>query len=58
MLESSFGIIFFLKSSKKSTSERYIYIRITVNGVPEETSTKRKWNVYRWDQKAGQFTTI
>ncbi|WP_286971659.1 site-specific integrase [Flavobacterium sp. UBA4854] len=54
MLENSFGIIFFLKSSAKSTSERYIYIRITVNGVPKETSTKRKWNINRWEQKTGR----
>ncbi|MCI9845475.1 hypothetical protein [Flavobacterium pectinovorum] len=53
MLESSFGITFFLRSSAKSTSERYTYIRITVNCVPKETSTKRKWNVNRWDQKTG-----
>lgn len=43
-----------MKSSAKSTSERYIYIRITVNGVPKETSTKRKWNVNRWEQKTGR----
>jgi integrase len=54
MLENSFGIIFFLKSSAKSKNERFIYIRVTVNGVPKETSTKRKWNVNRWDQKAGR----
>ena len=54
MLENSFGIIFFLKSSAKSTNERFIYLRITVNGVPKETSTKRKWNVNRWDQKSGR----
>ena len=54
MLENSFGIIFFLKSSAKSTNERFIYLRITVNGVPKETSTKRKWNVNRWEQKSGR----
>ncbi|MDR6844472.1 site-specific integrase [Flavobacterium granuli] len=56
MLENSFGIIFFLKSSAKSTNERFIYLRITVNGVPKETSTKRKWNVNRWEQKTGRAT--
>ncbi|PZX93148.1 site-specific integrase [Flavobacterium aquariorum] len=56
MLENSFGIIFFLKSSSKSTNERFIYLRITVNGVPKETSTKRKWNVNRWEQKTGRAT--
>lgn len=54
MLENSFGITFFLKSSAKSTNERYIYLRVIVNGVPKETSTKRKWNINRWEQKSGR----
>jgi len=56
MLESSFGMTFFLKTSAKSTSERYVYLRITVDGVPKETSTKRKWDVMRWEQKTGRAT--
>lgn len=56
MLESSFGITFFLKSSAKSTNEKYIYLRITVDGVPKETSTKRKWDVKRWEQKTARAT--
>ncbi|OOG64707.1 site-specific integrase [Flavobacterium sp. A45] len=56
MLESSFGIIFFLKSSAKITNERYVYLRITVDGIPKETSTKRKWDINRWDQKTGRAT--
>jgi len=56
MLESSFGMIFFLKSSAKSTNERYVYLRITVDGVPKETSTKRKWDVLRWEQKTERAT--
>lgn len=40
MLENSLGITFFLKSSENGTNERFIYLRITVNGVPKETSTK------------------
>lgn len=32
MLENSFGITFFLKSSTKGTKERYVYLRITVDG--------------------------
>lgn len=56
MLENSLGIIFFLKSSTKSTNERFVYVRITVNGAPKETSTKRKWNVNRWEQKTGRAT--
>ncbi|MEO6175022.1 MAG: site-specific integrase [Flavobacterium circumlabens] len=56
MLESSFGITFFLKSSAKSTNEKYIYLRITVDGVPKETSTKRKWDIKRWEQKTARAT--
>ncbi len=56
MLESNFGITFFLKSSVKSTNEKYIYLRITVDGVPKETSTKRKWDVKRWEQKTARAT--
>lgn len=52
MLETSFGLNFFLKTPRKPTNIRYIYLRITVDGIPKETSTKRKWDVQRWDQKA------
>ena len=51
MLEQSFGLTFFLKSSSKESKERTIYLRVTVDGVPKETSTKRKWDVARWNQK-------
>lgn len=51
MLECSFGLTFFLKSPQKKTTTRYVYLRITVDRVSKETSTKRKWDVNRWDQK-------
>ena len=51
MLETSYGFNFFLKSSKKKSNVRYIYLRVTVDGVPKETSTKRKWDAERWDAK-------
>lgn len=51
MLEQSFGLTFFLKSSSKESKERTIYLRVTVDGVPKETSTKRKWDATRWNQK-------
>ncbi|BAP31101.1 phage integrase [Chryseobacterium sp. StRB126] len=57
MLEQSYGLTFFLKSSNvKNKTIRHVYLRITVDGVPKETSTKRKWNVNRWDQKEGKAT--
>lgn len=52
MLESSFGLTFFLKTPQKKTNMRYIYLRITVDGISKETSTKRKWDTNRWDQKS------
>ncbi len=56
MLEHSFGLTFFLKRTKKKTNIRYIYLRITVDGISKETSTKRKWDVARWDQKVERAT--
>ncbi|WP_333863877.1 Arm DNA-binding domain-containing protein [Sphingobacterium sp.] len=43
---------FFLKSPKnKRQVERLIYIRISVDGVAKQSSTKRKWGSKRWDQQ-------
>lgn len=52
MLENSFGLTFFLKTPRKKTKIRFIYLRITVDGIPKETSTKHKWDITRWDQSA------
>ena len=55
MLEKSYGLNFFLKSPKnKGENSRYIYLRITVDGTPKETSTKQKWDDRRWDQDSGR----
>ena len=45
MLESSFGLVFFLKIPRNESKIRTIYLRITVDGIPKETSTKRKWDI-------------
>jgi len=50
MLATSFGLTFFLKTPRKETNFRIIYLRITVDGVPKETSTRHRWDVTRWDQ--------
>lgn len=52
MLESGFGLTFFLKVPRKKINLRYVYLRVTVNGISKETSTKRKWDCNRWDQKS------
>jgi integrase len=51
MLESSFGLNFFLKTPRNKSNIRYIHLRIIVDGIPKETSTKRKWDLTRWDTK-------
>lgn len=56
MLETSYGLNFFLKSPKKQSDLRYIYLRITVDGIPKEASTKRKWQASRWNQKSERAT--
>lgn len=55
MLEKSFGLLFFLKQSKKNKKdEKYIYLRITVEGIPKELSTKRLWPSSKWNPSAGR----
>jgi hypothetical protein len=54
MLENSYGLIFFLKTPRKKKNIRYVYVRVTVDGIPKETSTKRKWDSQRWDQDNGR----
>lgn len=51
MLENSFGLGFFLKRPKFESKNGIIYLRITVDGIRKETSTKRKWEFSRWDQR-------
>lgn len=51
MLENSIGLNFFMKTPEKKTDIRYIYLRITVDGIRKETSTKQKWDVNRWEQR-------
>lgn len=52
MLEQNFGLSFFLKTPRNKENARLIYLRVTVDGTPKETSTKRKWDMSRWNQKA------
>lgn len=54
MLENNVGISFFLKTSTSGSTERFIYLRISVNGIRKETSTKRKWNTNLWELKTGR----
>lgn len=57
MLEKSFGLIFFLKKSKNLKKKlKYVYLRITVDGIPAEFSIKKLWEIDRWNQSSGRAT--
>jgi hypothetical protein len=51
MLESSFGLVFFLKITSNDKKIKTVYLRITVDSLTKEASPKRKWESSRWDQK-------
>jgi site-specific recombinase XerD len=57
MLEKSFGLLIFLKQPQHyNTGPMYIYLRITVDGISKELSTKRLWEPSRWNPKAAKAT--
>ncbi|MCZ4244258.1 site-specific integrase [Pedobacter punctiformis] len=54
-MEKSFGLRFFLKNVKnKKNDEKYVYIKITVDGKQKELSLKRTWNPDNWNQNKGR----
>ncbi|MET4545686.1 integrase [Pedobacter africanus] len=56
MMERSFGLLYYLKQPKNvSAKERFIYCRITVDGIPKEFSTKRKCSISKWNQDCGRM---
>lgn len=57
MLEKSFGLLFFMRKPKDYCSGLLpVYIKITVDGLPKEISTKRKWDPAKWSPQAGRAT--
>lgn len=57
MLEKSFGLSFFLKKPKnEKRTDRYIYLRLAVDGVSKDVATKRQWDNLRWNPSAGRTT--
>jgi site-specific recombinase XerD len=55
MLEKSLGLMFFLKHPKNyEKGDKYIYLRITVDGISKELSTKREWDPTRWHVRSGR----
>jgi integrase len=58
MMEKSFGLFFFLKPTKNQKDDsRYVYLRITVDGVSNQLSTKRLWHPSRWSVQTGRATS-
>ena len=58
MLEKSFGVFFFLKKPKTENVDgmRYVYLRMTVDGISKEVSAKRLWHPAEWNAVAGKAT--
>ncbi|WP_413513012.1 Arm DNA-binding domain-containing protein [Myroides odoratus] len=54
MLEKSLSINFFLKPNREKNDLRGVYLRITVDGIRKETSLSHKWDIKRWNQRAGR----
>jgi len=56
MLEKSFSILTHLKKPKfyKSGDPYQLYLRITVDGIATEISTKRTWDIVRWNKRSGR----
>lgn len=53
MLEKSLGILFYLKKPKQYTSGPMpVYLRITIDGIPKELTTKRECEPDRWNTDA------
>lgn len=51
MLENSFALIFFLKVPRHASNIRTVYFRIAVDGIPKEASTRRQWDIERWNKR-------
>ena len=54
MLEKPVKLLFFLKQSKNQSDDRFIYLKIIVDGLSNELSTKRKCKVSQWIPMSGK----
>ncbi|CAM3777181.1 site-specific integrase [Flavobacterium gelidilacus] len=51
-MNKTFNLLFFIKKNKiKSDGTAPIYLRITIDGVPKEISSKRSIHPIKWDNK-------
>lgn len=54
-MEKSFGLLFFLKSPRQyQAGEKPVYLRITVNGISVDVSTKRSCEPSQWNVSSGR----
>ncbi|WP_170982824.1 Arm DNA-binding domain-containing protein [Dyadobacter frigoris] len=54
MTEKTLGLLFYLKPAKSDRGEeRFICLRITIDGRSNEISTKRKWAINHWNSGSG-----
>ena len=59
MLDKSFSLLFYLKKPKNYVNGKMpIYLRITVNGVAKEITTKRECEPSRWNKKSERANGI
>jgi len=55
-METSFGLLCYLKKPAGfKGGEIPVYLRITVDGVAKEISTKRKCTIDKWNSEAGKM---
>ena len=47
---------FLSEKSKNFKKMKYVYLRITVDGIPAEFSIKKLWDSDRWNQSSGRAT--
>ena len=51
-MNKTFNLLFFVKKSKiKANGTAPIYLRITIDGIPKEISSKRNIIPQKWDNK-------
>lgn len=51
-----FRVDLLYEDNQQRNNHQVLYLRITVDGVRKETSTKRTWVIHRWDPKTERAT--
>ncbi|WP_158995131.1 phage integrase SAM-like domain-containing protein [Mucilaginibacter sp. L196] len=55
MLEKSLGLMFFFKQPQNyQGGPMYIYLKVTVDCIPQDLSVKRSWEPSRWNSKGNR----